>query len=316
MFETTYNEAKDKELKKGLDLEGGFSAVLELNISELVSNLAGNKDGEFNRVIERAKELQITSEEDFVTLFGSAWNEIQPDKQMISNFHSQDRKDVFPIDLNDNEKLIDVLRDQAEAAIDNAENIIRARIDKYGVVQPTIQKQSFSGRILVELPGVSDKERFRDLIVAEANLEFWKTYRRQAYSQQIASVNNELVKRQSANLNIDPDATWDKNDPSSFTVNPVSGDTSYVSATANNIDGNYLFGTLIKPTSLGNINDEGEQGFSGCVWGFVDEADRKEVIKLLQDPEIIGLLEPSGKIKFAFSNTINADGRTALNALR
>ncbi len=313
---TTYNEAKDKELKKGLDLEGGFSAVLELNISELVKNLAGNTDAEFDKVIERAKDLQKESEDDFVTLFETAWNELQPDKQMISNFHSQDRKDVFPIDLTDNEKLIDVLRGQAEAAIDNAENIIRARIDKYGVVQPTIQKQSFSGRILVELPGVSDKERFRDLIIAEANLEFWKTYRRTDYLPQIAAANAEMTRRLSSNVTVDPNATWDKNDPSTFTVNPVSGDTSYVSAASNSVDNNYLFGTLIKPTSLVGINDEGESGSFGCVWGYVDEADKNKVIKLLQDSEIISLLEPSGKIKFAFSNTVNADGRTALNALR
>jgi len=184
------------------------------------------------------------------------------------------------------------------------------------VIQPTIQKQSFSGRILVELPGVSDKERFRKLVIATANLEFWKTYRMNDFLPQIAEANAEMVRRESSKVSVDPNATWNKNDPSTFTVNPVSGDTSYVSAASNNIDNNYLFGTLIKPTSLLGVNDESESGSFGCVWGYVDEVDMDTVIALLQDPDIISIIEPSGKIKFAFSNTVNADGRRALNALR
>ncbi|MEM7161250.1 MAG: protein translocase subunit SecDF [Bacteroidota bacterium] len=314
---TSYNRAKQDELKKGLDLEGGFSAVIELSISDLVRELAGNPDEEFNKVIDRAVEMQREAEDDFVTLFERAWNEIQPDKKMISNFHSQDNKEFFPLDLEDNGDLVEVLRQQANGAIDNAENIIRARVDKYGVVQPTIQKQAFSGRILVELPGVSDKERFRKLLRATANLEFWKTFRFLDFQNALGDVNRVAAEKlglENEEPEIDPNATWDVNDPTTYTVN--GQDTIYIPPVAETTTVNALFGDLIKDQSLINPNDEGESWEGGCVWGYVNEADRKQVMELLNDPEIRNYLEPESRLKFAWSNLPKADGRFALYGLK
>src|SRR5690606_13777889 len=120
-------------------------------------------------------EMQKDSQDDFVTLFGLAWNEKYPDVKMASIFHSRDNKDRFPRDAS-NQEILDILKEESKVAINNTEKILRTRIDKFGVTQPTIQKQQFSGRILVELPGVKDKERVRKQLKSTANLEFWNTY--------------------------------------------------------------------------------------------------------------------------------------------
>ncbi len=176
IFGYTYQEAKSKQINLGLDLAGGMSVTLEVSIPDLIINLSNNARNEtLLAVVADAKEMRKNSQDDFVTLFSRAWEAKVPDTKMATVFHSRDNKDRFPRDAT-NAEIIEKLREESRVAINNTEKILRTRIDKFGVTQPTIQKQQFSGRILVELPGVKDKERVRRQLKSTANLEFWNTY--------------------------------------------------------------------------------------------------------------------------------------------
>ncbi len=176
LFGYTYQEAKSKQINLGLDLAGGMSVTLEVSIPDLIINLSNNaRNEQLLAVVSDAKELRKQSQDDFVSLFGKAWEKRLPDTKMATLFHSRDNKDRFPREAS-NEEILDKLREEAQVAINNTEKILRTRIDKFGVTQPTIQKQQFTGRILIELPGIKDKERVRKQLKSTANLEFWNTY--------------------------------------------------------------------------------------------------------------------------------------------
>jgi SecD/SecF fusion protein len=171
----TYQECKEKGMNLGLDLAGGMSVVLEVSIPELVQNLSGNsKNVAFVTTMNKSKAMMKDSKDDFITLFDRVWREDYSDLDLWKIFHNRDNKEKFPQNIS-NKEVIDILRSEAEVAIDNTEKIIRTRIDKFGVAQPNIQKQEYSGRILIELPGVKDKDRVRKQLKSTANLEFWLT---------------------------------------------------------------------------------------------------------------------------------------------
>jgi SecD/SecF fusion protein len=172
----TYREAKEKEINLGLDLKGGMAVTLEVSIPELVMNLSENSDDPaFNAAIESARERMKSSDADFITLFGEEYAKIPERGPLSAVFYTPDRKDMFDREGTDTDYL-NALRREAEAALNNTEKILRTRIDKFGVAQPSIQKQQFSGRIQIELPGVKDKERVRKVLQSTANLEFWETH--------------------------------------------------------------------------------------------------------------------------------------------
>ena len=188
----TYQECKERQINLGLDLAGGMSVTLEVSIPDLIVNLSNNvRNEQLLTVISAAKEKQRDSQADFVTLFGESWEENFPDGKMANVFHSRDNKDRFPRDAS-NAEILDILREEAQVAINNTEKILRTRIDKFGVTQPTIQKQQFSGRILVELPGVKDKERVRKQLKSTANLEFWNTFENSEVLQYLDQANTAL----------------------------------------------------------------------------------------------------------------------------
>jgi SecD/SecF fusion protein len=172
----TYGECKEKEINLGLDLKGGMAVTLEVSIPELIVNLSENsQDPAFTAAIANARERQKSSDADFITLFGEEYAKIPDHGPLSAIFYSPERKDMFDREGSDDDYL-KALRTEAETALNNTEKILRTRIDKFGVAQPSIQKQQFSGRIQVELPGVKDKERVRKVLQSTANLEFWETY--------------------------------------------------------------------------------------------------------------------------------------------
>ena len=191
----TYNECKEKEINLGLDLKGGMSVTLEVSIPEMVENLAANvKDADFQKALAMAKEKQKSSQADYLTLFNEAYNEVAPTGKLAGIFHSRDNKDLFPAEST-NEEIINILREEAIAAIDNTERILRTRIDKFGVTQPTIQKQQYSGRIQIELPGVKDKSRVRKVLQSTANLEFWETFENKDVYPLLNQINDRVADR-------------------------------------------------------------------------------------------------------------------------
>jgi SecD/SecF fusion protein len=193
----TFKEVKALELGLGLDLQGGMNVTLEVSVVDLVRSLSNfSKDSTFNAAIRRAKEKQLKSQEDFVTLFGKSFEEISPNGKLASIFNTLDLKDKVKYNST-NAEVLNVLKAETKVAIDNSFNIIRTRIDRFGVAQPNIQQLQTAGRILVELPGVDDPKRVRKLLQGTANLEFWETYDNSEVYQYLAQVNQKLVEIQS-----------------------------------------------------------------------------------------------------------------------
>jgi SecD/SecF fusion protein len=187
----TFRECQEKEINLGLDLKGGMNVTLEVSLVDVIRSLAHyTTDTTFNKAIEKAKELQKASGEDFITLFGKAFQQLDPNAKLAAFFISKDLK----IDYNTpNEKVLNIIRKEAEGAINNSYNVLRNRIDRFGVAQPNIQRLAASSRILIELPGVKDPERVRKLLQGTANLEFWETYDNQEVYPLLEKANNLLA---------------------------------------------------------------------------------------------------------------------------
>ena len=190
IFGKSYKEAKERELNLGLDLRGGMSVTLEVSIPDLFIALADySTEDSFRQSIAQAKAARRSSNADFVTLFGQAWAANGSEGTLWRIFYNMESPDLFPQKSTD-EEVLSILRAEAETAINNTENIIRKRIDQLGVAQPNVQKLSFSGRILVELPGIDDPARARKQLKSTANLEFWETWFNDEVVQRIADANN------------------------------------------------------------------------------------------------------------------------------
>ena len=175
-FGYTYKDVQAKSINLGLDLKGGMNVMLQVQLEDLVRALSkNNQSAEFNNAIALAKENQKDSREDFITLFAEAWEQTSNGLPLAHVFGTIDMVGKIGPESTDAE-VIDVIRAESESAIANSFNVLRNRIDRFGVTQPNIQKLGNSGRILVELPGVKEPERVRKLLQGTASLEFWPTY--------------------------------------------------------------------------------------------------------------------------------------------
>ena len=172
----TYKQVKEREINLGLDLKGGMNVMLEISVEDVVRALSNDsQDPIFNAALSQARSEQKNSAEDFITLFSRAYADLSGNAPLALIFNTQElREKITPTSTN--EQVIRVLREEAESAIDNSFNVLRSRIDRFGVTQPNIQRIGASGRILVELPGVKEPERVRKLLQGTASLEFWLTY--------------------------------------------------------------------------------------------------------------------------------------------
>jgi SecD/SecF fusion protein len=177
-FGYTLKECREKEINLGLDLKGGMNVTLEIAVSDILRALSGyNNSPEFIQAIQLATERQKTnSQVDYLNLFVRAFEEINPQGQLSTIFSTMELKDKVSLRSTNNE-VVSVLRSEIDGAISNSFNVLRSRIDRFGVVQPNIQRDNNNvGRILIELPGVKEPERVRKLLQGSANLEFWETY--------------------------------------------------------------------------------------------------------------------------------------------
>ena len=189
----TYKECKAKEINLGLDLKGGMNVMLQVQLQDLVKAISGNSmNPEFQKALALAKERSVNSREDYITLFADAWKEVANGQTLAQIFGTYEMKDKITPASTDAE-VISVIREEAESAVANSFNVLRSRIDRFGVTQPSIQKLGNSGRILVELPGVKEPERVRKLLQGTASLEFWETYTNQELSGYLAEANAKLA---------------------------------------------------------------------------------------------------------------------------
>jgi SecD/SecF fusion protein len=194
----TFKECQKRELNLGLDLKGGMNVTLEVSVEDILKALSNyNPDKTFNAALLRAKELQKSSQSDYLSLFGKSFQEIDPNAKLASVFGTVELKEKINFNST-NDQVIKVLESEVDGAITNAFNILRTRIDRFGVVQPNITQLSTKGRILIQLPGMNNPKRVRELLQGTANLEFWECYENSEIIGYLSQANN-LLKNIQAN---------------------------------------------------------------------------------------------------------------------
>ncbi len=178
----TYQEVKEKEINLGLDLRGGMNVILEVSVRDILRELSNNsKHPAFTEALGRADKIAANSQEDFLTNFFTAFEDVKEEKKLAISlsdpaiFGTKEINDKLGFNADD-ELIKEELSDKVNAAVENVYTVLRARIDQFGVVQPNIQRLENGGRILVELPGVKDPDRVKKLLQSTAELEFWNLY--------------------------------------------------------------------------------------------------------------------------------------------
>ena len=282
-FGYTYKDVKAKEINLGLDLKGGMNVMLQVQLEDLVSALAGeNKTPEFTKAISLARERSVNSPNDFITLFAQAWKEVSNGQRLAQVFGTYDLASKIGPQSSD-EDVLKVIRENAESAVANSYNVLRNRIDRFGVTQPSIQQLGNTGRILVELPGVKEPERVRKLLQGTASLEFWPTFDNAdiaPYLQEADAALAATVEPDSA-LVAEADVKEAVSDSSSVLSDEVNASASDAKALAEYRKAHPLFAVL-QPS-----------GFrSGACIGFANGSDTAKVNRLLNQPEVKGIFPP------------------------
>ena len=295
-FGYTFRECQKKELNLGLDLKGGMNVIMEVSVEDILKSLSNyNPDKSFNTALALAKQRQKQSQSDFLTLFGKAFQETDPNARLASIFGTVELKDKINFNST-NDEVMKVLDSEVTTAITNAFNILRTRIDRYGVVQPNISQLSTKGRILVELPGVKNPKRIRELLVGTANLEFWETYENGEVINYLSAANN-LLKEIAVNTQkaasdsikavkkaVTPKDTTKKKEESLLDI--IQKDTTKTSASQNLeqfTQQNPLFG-ILRPF----VNQQG-QPQSGSLIGLASYRDTAKVNAYLSMNQIKAL---------------------------
>ncbi len=323
--EYSYADCKARELNLGLDLKGGMNVTLEVMVVDVVKALSNNsKDTLFNTAIANTLNAQKNSQEDFLSLFEKEYEKLSPNNGLAVIFTSQ-LKDKVKINAT-NKEVVAILKTEVEDAISHSFNILRSRIDRFGVTQPNIQRLETAGRILVELPGIKDPERARKLLQSTAQLEFWETYEYTELFQAFESANTYLrtaedttAKNQEVADNKDaktkdvaekanPDTT--KNSDKSTLLADVLADDSLSTDSASKdlsaeqfANENPLYAVLFP-----NVNQQTGQLNPGPVVGICAVKDTAQVNAYLKDKSIIKLFPPD----VVFSYTVkpfDTDGK-------
>jgi len=290
----TFKEVKELEMNLGLDLKGGMNVTLEISVVDLIKAMSNyNNDSTFNAALVRATQLQRNSTKDFVTLFGQAYEEIDPNAKMASVFNTMELRDRINFNST-NADVLKVVRLETDAAIDNSFNILRTRIDRFGVAQPNIQQLQTKGRILVELPGVKDQTRVRNLLQGTAMLEFWETYENQEVYQYMLLANQKIKEMQG--LNAEPAAkdslasatsevaAADTTKAENSLLNEISDNKSTDSTSVDNmadVKKEYPLFALLNPST-----DQSGQLYPGPIVGMAHFKDTIQINKYLNNPQI------------------------------
>jgi len=274
----TYNNAKDKELNKGLDLKGGINVILQISVRDILSGLANDtRDPAFRKAIAEADEAQTDSQENYIDLFFEAFNGI-PDAKLASPdvFANKTLSDEVNFNMS-NEEVEPIIRTKIDESITSAFEVLRKRIDKFGVTQPNIQRLGNSGRILVELPGAKDISRVQNLLQSTAQLEFWHVYKNNEIGNLLVQANNRLIemkRSEGATSEEETDSTATSGDSEIDELLADAEDSTEVE-TGNNP----LFDLMVSP---------GFQG--GPIIANFKVLDTAKVMDYIQNPQIRSLL--------------------------
>ena len=282
-------QCREMEIGLGLDLKGGMNVILEVSVPDVVKALADNKNDEaFNNAVSAAAKQAITSQDDFITLFVNEYKKQAPQASLAELFATQQLKDKVNTRSTDAE-VEKVLREEVQAAIDNSYNVLRTRIDRFGVAQPNIQSLEGSmGRIMVELPGIKEPERVRKLLQGSANLEFWETYNSEEIIPALQNVDNKL---RSVLAMTSEEAT----DSAAVEAAVSATDSLTAALKGETADNEALMEQMKKEHPLASILQLG--GYQSVV-GIANHRDTAEVNRLLAMDEAKALLPKDLRLKW------------------
>ncbi|WP_293957805.1 MULTISPECIES: protein translocase subunit SecDF [unclassified Sphingobacterium] len=296
----TYREAKANELALGLDLKGGMNVTMEISLDELIRNLANNpKDEKFNKALEQAVAKSKTSAKTVVALFMEEYKSIGATTPLSTFFSTKDNAALIKPGDSDS-KVESFLQKEADNAIQNSYKVLRTRIDKFGVASPNIQIQQGTNRILIELPGVKDESRVRNLLQGSAKLEFYETYTNQEVYPLLENIDKTLASTLKAAPAATTNATADTSKKSDDLLSNLTGgkkDAKKDSAAVNLGQKNPLFEVLRPAVYMG----ENQQMalMPGSMVGIASLKDTAKVNAYLQRPEVKSILP--GNLKLLWS---------------
>ena len=283
-FGYTFKDVKSKAINLGLDLKGGMNVMLQVQLKDLVRALGGNNAApEFAQALNLAQERSVNSRQDFITLFAEAWQETSNGMPLAQIFGTFELRDKIGPESTD-EQVIEVIRAEAESAVSNSFNVLRNRIDRFGVTQPNIQKLGNSGRILVELPGVKEPERVRKLLQGTASLEFWATYDNAEIEAYLAEANATLAQLLGDEVAVE-ETKAEGEDLLAEELQQTEADAEAMAAYKKQ---NPLFAVLQPSGARGNA----------CI-GYAHYADTAKINKYFAMPQIKGLFPPEFKPMWA-----------------
>ena len=289
-FGYTFDDVREKEINLGLDLKGGMNVMLQVQLEDVMQALAeNNTDPSYQKAFDIALERSKTSGTDFITLFEEAWQENANGQKLSNIFIGLDRKNKTEnkkLESTDAE-IISLIRKEAESAIANSFEVLRNRVDRFGVVQPNIQKVGNTGRILVELPGVKEPERVRKLLQGTASLEFWTTYETSEIFQYMTDANRLVAQIEKENADTEeaapaaaPAASADTTD---ILAEELQAQAAESAEFANYEKENPLFAVLVPPV------DQAGSVMRGATMGYAHFSDTAKVNKILNMPEVKAL---------------------------
>ena len=293
-------ECREMGIGLGLDLKGGMNVILEVSVPDVIKALADHKeenDEIFRQAVELSAKQATESQSDFITLFVKNFKEMAPERTLAELFATQQLRDKVSPKSTDKE-VENVLRAELKSAIDNSYNVLRTRIDRFGVVQPNIQAlEGQEGRIMVEMPGVKEPERVRKLLQGSANLEFWETYNSQEITPFLAQLDSKLAATLSAeateaeteaNVAETADSTANKSDLASAIANNASDKSQASEAEIERFKKQHPLLSKLQLT----------QGAYGCVVGFAHKRDMDAISELLATPEAQDILPSDVQLKW------------------
>ena len=270
----TFKQVQNQEINLGLDLKGGMNVMLQVQLEDLVRALAGNNQSpEFLKAISLAKERSVNSQSDFITLFAEAMKETAPGTRLAQIFGTYEMRDRIKPESTD-EQVVAVIKEEAESAVANSFNVLRNRIDRFGVTQPSIQKLGNTGRILVELPGVKEPERVRKLLQGTASLEFWPTFTYDEMASYLDEANARLAEILSADAPVAAEEAA-----------PEATDAVAQELQAQNASEDASLAAARKANPLYAILSPSGMRGNACI-GFAAAADTAQINKYLRMPEV------------------------------
>ncbi|QKG79135.1 protein translocase subunit SecDF [Tenuifilum thalassicum] len=297
LFGFNYKYCKEREINLGLDLKGGMFVKLEVSVADLIRVLSNNsQDSSFVKAMKLAQ--QMPGSEHFVDKFGRAFKQVAPNARLASIFSTPELKGKVTFDSSDDD-VLQVLREEADNAIDNSFNILRNRIDKFGVAQPNIQRLENSGLIVIELPGIKEPERVRKLLQGTANLEFWETYELSeildnfvAANKTLAEINKAKVEAvESDKQQVEEETKAENSEDELLSKLKETEKEDTLQATTDMAKEYPLFSIL-------QLNLYNNQPAPGPVVGYSHFKDTAKVNQILKMPKIKALFPPDVKFRW------------------